>query len=163
MALSIDSNYHGNMNSALSIIATMISIIALVGVAVSLSLQNRQLRASQAQTSRELHLELLRMGVDNPAAVAAIDKNTSPADVPVYSLMNLQVTTWKVAYSLNEIERDVLAFQARRIFESGAPRRWWRIARESYRIDTATKRNREFFAIIDEASRSALRHLESND
>ena len=54
------------MESTLSIIATIISSIALIGVAASLLLQNRQLRASQVQVVREMHLELIRTAIENP-------------------------------------------------------------------------------------------------
>ena len=56
-----------SIESILSIIATIISSVALVGVAAGLILQNQQLKTSRIQVMREMHLELMKIGIDSRA------------------------------------------------------------------------------------------------
>ena len=58
--------------TAIAIISTLISSIALVGVAVSLVLQARQLRASQIQASRATQVELIKVSIDSRELISDI-------------------------------------------------------------------------------------------
>jgi hypothetical protein len=54
----------------IAIVSTLISSVALLGVAISLFLQARQLRASQIQTARASQMELMRSALEHPDLVA---------------------------------------------------------------------------------------------
>jgi Family of unknown function (DUF6082) len=69
------------MNTLISIIATLISSVAPAGVAVSLLLQARQLRASQLQALRELHTELIKMGMDHPILRSTLESDIGPEEL----------------------------------------------------------------------------------
>lgn len=53
------------MEAILSVIATIVSSAALIGVAVGLIMQARQLKASRLQVAREIHLEIIKAGIEN--------------------------------------------------------------------------------------------------
>ena len=91
------------MEPVLSIVATIISSVALIGVAVGLILQGRQLKANQIQVMREMHLELMRVGINNPIVSASVYEGTSPEDFPKDSLINLSLKFLETGYSLKAI------------------------------------------------------------
>jgi hypothetical protein len=76
-----------SMETVLSIIATIISSIALVGVAAGLIIQGQQLKASRIQVMREMHLELMKIGIDNPALAGSLYKDIDVAEFPRATLL----------------------------------------------------------------------------
>src|SRR4051794_13391568 len=65
----------GSMQDASFLVSTLsalISSIALVGVAVGLLLQSRELKIARAQAFRATQAELIRMAVDDPSLLVAI-------------------------------------------------------------------------------------------
>src|ERR1700753_1072546 len=99
------------METILSIIATIVSSIALIGVAVSILLQNKQLRANQMQVVRDLHLELAKIAIENPNVAVAPGAQTSIEELPFHAYLNLQITLWLAAFSLKDITREGVAMQ----------------------------------------------------
>jgi hypothetical protein len=144
------------MESILSIIAIIISSMALVGVSVSLILQSRQLKASQIQVMREMHLELIKMGIDNPAVVASIYKDASVEDLPRTAVLNLTMTLWLTSYSLKTTTKEGVESQARYLFASEYARNWWASAGDVYEVEAVTKIEKEFFAIVDRTFNGVL-------
>jgi len=56
----------------LSLIATVISSVALVGVAIGLLIQARQLQASQLQAARSLHVDFIKLAMEDPSIAVAM-------------------------------------------------------------------------------------------
>ena len=54
----------------IAIISTLISSVALLGVAVGLFTEARQLRANQIQTARASQIELMRLAIESQDLVA---------------------------------------------------------------------------------------------
>jgi Family of unknown function (DUF6082) len=147
----------------LSVIATLISSVALVGVAVGLLLQARQLRAGQLQAARSLHTELIKIGMENPSIAGAIESDFDPADGPKAAYLNLLITSLRTSYQLNVIPKAVISFQAQRIFAAEFPRSWWAITRDNYMGPAAaTKREKEFAMLVDAKFQEAMRNLEGS-
>lgn len=141
----------------ISIIATLISSVALIGVALGLLLQARQLRASQIQIVRSLHVEFIKMGLDKPFLGAAIESEIDPDDLSNAAYLNSYLTFLQVGYSLKTIPKDLISYHAQRAFEMEFARVWWAWARKSYEIGAATKRDREFFVLVDSEFKNATR------
>jgi Family of unknown function (DUF6082) len=141
----------------ISLIATLISSIALVGVAVSLLLQSSQLRASQLQAVREMQTEFLKLGIDNPAlATATLHQNLSPEELSKAALQNFHMIFLQTAYLLKTISRDSVSLEVGLIFEGEYPRAWWSRNRGLFQLAAATRREREFFALVDAAFERAI-------
>ncbi len=152
------------MESLLSIIATIISSVALIGVAVGLILQGRQLKASQLQVMREMHLELLKIGIDNPALAGSLYEHIDLSEFSRFTLLNFLVTFWQTSYSLKTIPKKQLEFQAKELFLSERARNWWEnIARKSYKLGDGAKLEREFFSVMDGAYQNVLLELQTAD
>jgi hypothetical protein len=150
------------MESTLSIIATIISSFALIGVVVGLLLQNRQLRASHTQVVREMHLELVKMTIENPELATSVYKGSSAKDFAAHTLINFQATLWLTAYTLKDVSKASLAQQVASLFEGEQARIWWGYARKYYEMDLSSKRGRDFFAIMDNEFNKALTELTSD-
>jgi hypothetical protein len=134
----------------ISVIATLISSIALVGVAVGLILQARQLRISQIQAVRSLNLELIKVAIDNPTLMpTATGMRIDPSERDRAAFLNLQMTQMYVGYSLKVMPKGSIIYSAQRIFETEFARAWWEFARKSYEVSSRTKREREFVTLVD--------------
>ena len=151
------------MNATLSIIATIISSIALLGVALGLILQSRQVEANQLQVMREMHLELIKVGIDNPALASSVTTDISEEDYSRAGLLNLWVKYLQTGYSLKTISKASVALHAARMFKSEYSRDWWGThARASYRTEAWRKSEKEFFEIVDAKFQDEIRKLESS-
>jgi hypothetical protein len=142
----------------LSVIATLISSVALIGVAVGLSLQARQLRVSQIQAVRSLHTELIKIAMENPSLGTVFESDVDPADAPKAAFINLLMTLLQASYSLKVASKATVSLQAERIFAAEFSRSWWEYARDSYMVETSMKREQEFVALIDEKFQEAMRN-----
>jgi Family of unknown function (DUF6082) len=152
------------MESMLSVIATIISSVALIGIAVGLLLQNRQLRTNKIQVMREMHLELMRIGMENPALSASVYEDTNAADFPKSSLLNLILKFWQTGYTLKTITKASVTLQTTRLFGSEYARTsWGKWLQDIYRTEAGTKSEREFFALVDTAYQNVMLALESAD
>jgi hypothetical protein len=149
------------MESTLSIIATIVSSVALIGVIAGLILQNRQVRANQIQVMREMHLELMKIGMDNPKLAASIYDDTSAEDFPRSSFLNFILKFWETGYGLNTLSRKSIEYQATRLFSSEYVRTYWKDAlRTGFEADAETKSEKEFFMMVDSAFQNVTRSLE---
>ena len=155
----------GNMGTILSVIATITSSIALIGVAVGLILQARQLRADQLQTMRALQLELIRMAIDKPelGLDSFLAKDVDRKDSSRVYYLNLWVKYLEMNYSFGTASKASIGLQMARMFESEFPRIWWTVSRDTYKVEAETKSQREFFTIVDGEFQSAMRAFKSSN
>jgi len=138
--------------------------MALIGVALSLILQNRQLRASQVQLIRQMHLELTKMGIENPQLPAAIWPHPGRANFLNSGYINFLLTLWQTSYLQKTMTKKALELEANYLFASDYSRTWWgTLARGHREAQAETKREKEFFAIIDNAYKSAMQAWQAND
>src|SRR5690348_17169305 len=128
----------------LSLIATIISSVALVGVATGLLIQARQLRTSQLQAARSLHVDFIKLTMENPSIGSAMESDFSPEEAPKAAYLNFYFMFLQTSYSLRAVSKDSISFQAGRFFSSEYPRVWWAHARDAYRLEAGTKREKEF-------------------
>src|SRR5215472_7508278 len=130
-------------------LSTLISSIALIGVAISLLLQARQLRSSRVQAAHTSQLELIRFAIDNPTMTqelaATDDSETYVKDV----IRNWYISHLSLSYDLRDVSVPQLKRQASRFFEAEGVRTWWAKVRDSYSDGPTTRRGKEFFTIVD--------------
>lgn len=145
------------MESILSIFATIISSFALIGVAVGLVLQSRQLKAGQLQIVRQMHLELIKIMIENPALATTIYTDRDPAYLANASFLNFQMILLETNYSLKMLPGKALGFHVRSLFASEFARTWWAtLARDTYEAEAVTKLEKEFLAIVDAAFQDVI-------
>jgi hypothetical protein len=134
----------------LALLSTLISSIALVGVAVSLFLQARQLRANQIQIAHASHLELLKLGLDNPAAVVELGMDLTDQEGFVNAvLLNWYMSHLSTGFDVGAVSKANLESLVKGLFTAENPRKWWTTARQSYNDNATSRRQKAFFAIVD--------------
>jgi hypothetical protein len=137
----------------IAVVSTLISSIALAGIAASLLLQARQLRASQLQAARAAQFDFMKMQFDNHELASAVFGNQFRAEV---SLMNWYMKYMELSYLLKTISKESIAIQATLLFSGQYAREWWNLARDIYDAEAAGRLEREFFSIIDGAYEKAV-------
>lgn len=132
----------------IAVLSTLISSIALVGVAVSLLLQARQLRVNQMQVARASQVELIKFCFDNPAMAAEFEGAEDTKEYVRNVYTNLYVAHLSICYENRFIPKSRLQIIASDIFKSEATRKWWVDAGPTYYDGAASRRTKEFFAIL---------------
>jgi hypothetical protein len=151
-------------------ISILISSIALVGVAVSLLLQARQLRVSQLQISHAAQFDLLKVGLDNPKLIAGLLEE-DPDSFAGAIYINWTTKYMELSYEIKALTADAVRLQAKLMFSAQFARSWWINAKPLYNAEATTKRENDFVALLDEVYEQAIlgsgigdkddRHLES--
>lgn len=131
-------------------------------MAYGLVLQGRQLRASQLQVSRATQLELVKLTIDNPELVAAsVDSSDSELTARIGSYLNFSLKQLELSYSVKAISATSVRLQASLLFRRSYPVEWWSKARQVYAAEAATRRERQFFILVDSEYVRAKQQLES--
>ncbi|OKI65525.1 hypothetical protein A6A27_24395 [Micromonospora sp. CB01531] len=140
-------------------VSAVLSALALGAVAVSVSIQARQAKASQIQAVRQFHLDLIRMELDDLQTYLPC---WGPLDLPsraaqqrhIYT--NLVFSYASMGYNVGEISEPWLRDMLIGMFQSESARRYWLMAREAWVASAATnRRGRRFVAIVDDEYRRA--------
>jgi hypothetical protein len=133
----------------IAIISTLISSVALAGVAISLLLQARQVRITQLQVSRAAQLELIKMALDNPTMASAAVGISNPDSYAKYVFLNWQFKHFELGYEIKTMSAENVRQSVAQLFENETPREWWSLARQSYEEGPVSRRGKQFFAIVD--------------
>jgi Family of unknown function (DUF6082) len=136
--------------TAIAVISTLISSVALAGVAISLLIQARQLRTSQIQASRTAQAELLKISISEPAMASAALGWPSVDDFSKSIYLNLKMKALELNYVLKVTTATSVRNQASILFRAEFGREWWVRNRGIYHDEAATRREQEYYAIIDD-------------
>jgi hypothetical protein len=138
--------------------SALLSALALVGIAITLVLQARDTKVSRDQGQRILHVELLKMAMDNPVYRRcwgpihyADDAETELQHI----YTNLILSEWQTSFEVKSMDERLLRAVAARLFTGEVGRRFWVNARETRIATSGTRRERRFHRIIDEEFRAA--------
>ena len=150
-----------NSGTLIAVLSTFLSSIALVGVAVGLLLQRRQVQISQLQATRTLQFELFRVAMENPE-LRPLDKWVTDSNAyPQHIYLNLLVKHMELSFSIRAVSEVSVRIQMAGLFVVEYRRDWWRnAAREVYFAEATTRRERRFARIVDEEFQKALREAE---
>jgi hypothetical protein len=133
----------------IAIISTLVSSVALAGVAVSLLFQSRQLRVAQLQAVRGAQLELMRMALDNPVLAGEIAGVVDPGLLARQVFMNWNINYLELGFQVGVISASSLRMNAAMLFESKMVRDWWESDRATYVEAKISRRTKFFFSIVD--------------
>jgi Family of unknown function (DUF6082) len=140
-----------NVGQTYGAVSALLSALALVGVAVSVLFQRREIRFSRVEASRTRHHELMMLGMENPSYFnifgAPQDVSTDVQRSFVYINMHLQF--WQMLWEFSDMSEAELRFHAQGMFSSSLGREYWRrYGGERLRNDN-TKEEREFDKTLD--------------
>lgn len=137
---------------------------ALAGVAASLVLHVRETKVNREHNSRQVHNQLMRMALDDPAWLECWGPYVGTDD-PVgecqYSYVNLILSYWQGRYELGTFTDEHLRSGAREMFGSPPGPRFWADARDERATAYRTRRERRFHSIVDEEYRRAIERTPS--
>ncbi|MCZ7436743.1 DUF6082 family protein [Micromonospora sp. WMMC241] len=142
-----------NIGQAYGGTSAILSGLALIGVSISLLIQNNLNRISQVHLIRQRQFDIVKLALENPQFLY-VDGSaaTSDPDAALKVYANLFVGHWAMVWDLGEMKEDTLHVVARRLFESGTAREWWDTNGGSY---LSSRRRRRFWAILSEESEKA--------
>lgn len=145
-------------------VSAIIAAIALLGVAASLVIQNREAKAARKNAQRAHHVDLLRMAMNDPRYMECWGPYlTENFDTErQYTYINLIVTQWHSEYEIGEVTDVLLRASAVSVFASSPGRQYWEAAGSFWRENYSGRRARRFYRVLDEAYREALKNSPSN-
>jgi Family of unknown function (DUF6082) len=89
-----------------------------------------------------LHVDFIKLAMEDPSIAAAMEGDIDPGEVPKAAYLNLYFMFLRTSYSLRAVSKEAVSFQAGRFFASEYPRTWWARARDAYKIEAATIREK---------------------
>jgi hypothetical protein len=140
-------------------VSAVLSALALGAVAVSVSVQARQAKASQIQVVRQFHLDLIRTQLDDLPTYLPC---WGPLDLPgpvaqrrhIYT--NLVFSYASMGYNVGEISEPWLRDMLTGMLRGESARRYWLMARGAWIASAITdRRGRRFVDIVDDEYRRA--------
>jgi hypothetical protein len=135
---------------------TIISIAALLAVAIALVVQQQQSRTAQAVDVRERHFELIKLMLDHPE----LDYNATerpPADERMTAIgMSLWVAHWNTLWHMGSLDEKALRFNLADLFDHSEAREWWHKVGSGW-SSKGSRRERKFIEIVTEECTSAAR------
>jgi hypothetical protein len=139
--------------------AALLSVLALVGISVSLVLQAREAKVARDHASRTTHSELLQMAMQEPAyreCWGPIDFARSDEELRQHAYTNLIVSYWQSRFEVGTFSETHLRAGAAAMFAAAPGRRFWTVTRQ-VRLQTAhSRRSRRFHRILDEEYEKAV-------
>jgi hypothetical protein len=134
-----------------------LSAAALVGVAVAVALQVRQVRDARRLALRQMHLELLRMSIDNPRLAPAWGTYRTPAgiDVELVMYLNLILNYYLLLVDMDLAEWDEIELHVKSLAQSDLTRAYWREVHEGWRATHARGKGHKLLQDIDREMRLA--------
>jgi hypothetical protein len=139
--------------------SALLSVMALIGIAVSPTLQARESKASREQALRAIHTELLQMAMDDEVYRRCWGPFFSAGDPTAqreHMYVNLIVSNWQMRYEMRAISEEHLRASAHIVFSGEIGRRFWAEGRELRLKAVSSRREHRFHQVLDEEHRHAL-------
>ncbi|WP_433510934.1 DUF6082 family protein [Nonomuraea sp. CA-143628] len=135
-------------------VATILTCLSLAGLAFSVFVQARTTHVANEQTTRMLHMELIRWAMDDPSLLQADGELWSgPQDdfeLRLYIYYNQWMVMWRSLYNLRQITEEELRFNVRSAFKGEIAREHWRAHRDEYVWGSQARRHHAFTKIVDD-------------
>jgi hypothetical protein len=140
-------------------VSALIAGLALAGVAVTLVFQARETRRAADEGRRQAMADLLTMAMESPVLDACWGPpfhagTDDERRQQIY--LNLIVTQWGTAFRSGVLPAERLRGSAERMFLGAPGRAYWAVAGPARTAGAATRADRAFTAIMQEAYESAL-------
>lgn len=133
--------------------SAVISVLALVGVVVTLLYQASETKLAREESRRQAISALLAMAMEDPD----LDECWGPLPVPADAksrkqqlYTNMIVSEWQVSFETGALPEARLRAVAREMFHGTVGRTYWREARDVRASTAASRRARRFHHVLDE-------------
>jgi hypothetical protein len=147
-----------NVGQTYGFAAALLSGLALLTIAISLSYQSRQTTISQLQAARTLQLELFKMAYEHPDLQESWSSSLD-LTYPEWrkrSYMNLIFMYLRMGYIMHETTDDSLRRAMVNRFRTQMGREYWSDARWAFGIDVKNHRDRRFYQIAEQEYQKAI-------
>jgi hypothetical protein len=137
-------------------LSTIVSIAALLAVAVALFTQQHQARAGQMVGARERHFELIKLMLEHPELDYNATKRVTSDPRMAAIGMSLWVAHWNTLWHIDKLDEKALRFNLDDLFADPDARSWWRTVGGGW-SSKGSKREQHFIQIVTEACRTHSR------
>ena len=139
--------------------SAILSVLALIGVVVTLRLQARETKLAREEARRQAIADLLKMAMDDPDLSECWGPTglSEPLKVQRQQIyLNLIVSEWRQSYESKALPEKRLRAVTYEMFRGEAGRGYWRAAREHRLSTSGSRAERRFHEILDEEYQHAL-------
>lgn len=149
-----------NIGQAYDAVAALITALALGGVTAALFVQIREVRISQEQAARTLHIEMTRMAIENSDLYPILGTGKAGAQgARLHTYLNLWIAYWLSLYRLGYLnDLEVRICVTEQIFRYAAGRDMWKMNRQGYAAGATDRRTRQFWRIVDSEYLRSIAH-----
>ena len=143
-----------NVGQTYGAASAILSAIALLGVSLSLLVQARQARTERVRITRERHMELLQIILEDPGTYYPVTAGEQHSTIDTKQLMfsNILISYARVGFVTGVLSKeDVRADILQPAFAGEPMKKWWAGARKGLdgRI-VEDRRERRFIQLVDE-------------
>jgi hypothetical protein len=135
-------------------LSTIVSIAALIAVAIALILLQNQARTAQMVGARERHFELIKLMLEHPELDYNATKRPDTDDRLTAIGMSLWVAHWNTLWHIGKLDEKALRFNLSDLFADPDARTWWHKVGSAW-SSKGSRRERRFIAIVSEECASA--------
>lgn len=136
--------------------SAVLSVLAMIGVAMTLVLQARESRAIRLQAIRESHSKLMEMAMESPD-LNEVWGPSGLSDPFVLQRQNMYanmiLSQWQMSYETRMLTDEHLRLLVTEFLSGTIGREFWVLAREDRLSTSDTRRLRRFHAIVEEEYR----------
>ncbi|MEV0402991.1 DUF6082 family protein [Actinoallomurus sp. NPDC050550] len=133
--------------------SAIVSVLALVGIVVTLSYQAREAKLAREETRRQAVGDLLKMAMEDPDLDECWGPVPSPDDPRTRKQLlytNMIIAEWSLSFETRALPEVRLRAIANEMFQGRVGRHYWKSAREARLSTSANSRERRFHEILDE-------------
>jgi hypothetical protein len=134
----------------------IISIAALLAVAIALVVQQKQARTAQMVDVRERHFELIKLMLDHPELDYNATDRPAADDRMTEIGMSLWVAHWNTLWHIGKLDEKALRFNLADLFAEPRAREWWQRVGGGW-SSKGSRRERTFITIVTEECRTAAK------
>jgi hypothetical protein len=135
-------------------VSAIVASAALIGVALSLAFQSRQLRLMRIQSVHMMQFELERMVVADPAIYPSHLHRNDPEEIKRGCFLMMWIKYIEMGYQIGHFDDKAVRSNAEMVFGDPAFRDYWRLIRSRHASSARNSRQKHFFSILDESVNS---------
>jgi hypothetical protein len=135
-------------------LSTIVSIAALLAVAIALLVQQHQARTAQMVDVRERHFELIKLMLEHPELDYNATDRPATDDRKTAIGMSLWVAHWNTLWHIGKLDEKALRFNLADLFADPEARRWWQQVNGAW-SSKGSRRERRFLQIVGEEREAA--------
>ncbi|MCO1575350.1 DUF6082 family protein [Crossiella sp. SN42] len=157
-----------NIGQAYGAISALLSGAALIAVSYSLILQQRTNMVNQWQANRAVHMDLMKMEMEDPVITDNGAESEDARNSNRYHMrLNLWYSYWLMCWEVGDLREKYAQRMAERFMQKAGRRDFWGLTREGRKIsaeDESTLSHLRLWEIFDkEYSVASLKHESSNE